>query len=290
MQLNGNNLKIAVQKQGRLTQGSVDILKRAGFKFESGQELLFTLCQNFPLEILFVRDDDIPEYVCDCVCDLGIVGLNVIKERKIKVKILANLGFAKCSLKIAVPADSNINQIRDLTGRKIATSYPRILSDYLRQNNIQAEVLKISGSVEIAPSLGVADAICDLSATGSTLKTHDLISIADILESQAVLISQTDVRQNKKNKLIQEFLKRIRAVLEAEGKKYILLNAPRQRLAEIIKILPSAKSPTIMPLQDADWVAVHSVVPEEVLWFTIDKLKQLGGQGILVLPIEQMVI
>jgi ATP phosphoribosyltransferase len=290
MQLNGNNLKIAVQKQGRLTQGSVDILKRAGFKFESGQERLFTLCQNFPLEILFVRDDDIPEYVCDCVCDLGIVGLNVIKERKIKVKILANLGFAKCSLKIAVPADSNINQIRDLTGRKIATSYPRILSDYLRQNNIQAEVLKISGSVEIAPSLGVADAICDLSATGSTLKTHDLISIADILESQAVLISQTDVRQNKKNKLIQEFLKRIRAVLEAEGKKYILLNAPRQRLAEIIKILPSAKSPTIMPLQDADWVAVHSVVPEEVLWFTIDKLKQLGGQGILVLPIEQMVI
>jgi len=238
MQINNNNLKIAIQKQGRLTTGSLELLKRAGLQFEENGKRLFSSCRNFPLDILFVRDDDIPEYVADAICDLGIVGFDIVKERQIKVKVLAELGFSRCSLDIAVPRQSGIKNIKMLEDKKIATSYPNVLGEYLRQNNVKANIVNISGSVELAPSLKVADAICDSVATGSTLKAHNLVSIAKVLESQAVLVSQ--IKANGKNDIIIDLLKRIKAVLQAQDKKYVLLNAPRNRASEIMNALTNA--------------------------------------------------
>jgi ATP phosphoribosyltransferase len=210
MQLNNNNLKIAIQKQGRLTSESIKLLQKAGFRFKAGQGCLFAACQNFPLDILFVRDDDIPEYVARGVCDLGIVGLDIIKERQTEAKILVELGFSRCSLDIAVPRQSGIKNIKKLENKKIATSYPNVLQEYLRQNNIKANIIQISGSVEIAPGLGIAQAICDLVSTGKTLKANNLVSIITILKSQAILIASTQLSSdNQKKQLKAQFLKKL---------------------------------------------------------------------------------
>jgi ATP phosphoribosyltransferase len=291
MSLNGNNIKIAIQKNGRLAEKSLRLLKKAGLSFEVGSGRLFASCENFPLDILFVRDDDIPEYVRDGVCDLGIVGRDVLKESEISLETLLELGFGKCHLAIAVPKEGMIENIKDLQQKRIATSYPRVLARYLRENKIDARVVSISGSVELAPSLKVADAICDLVSTGSTLRTHDLKSITTVLESQAVLVVPTqNFPTAEKAAIIDQLARRIDAVLAAERTKYIVLNAPKNKVDEIARVIPGIKSPTVMPLYNPDWVAIHSVVPEDKFWRTVDILKSIGAQGILVLPIEKIIL
>ncbi len=291
MTTNGNNIKIAIQKDGKLAEGSVQLLKQAGFVFEVGKGRLLTSSENFPLDILFVRDDDIPEYVRDGVCDLGIVGLDILKQGNFQLTTVLELGFGKCRLSIAVPKESQITTVRELEAKTIATSFPTILAEYLKSNGTSARIITISGSVEITPALGVADAICDLVSTGSTLKTHELVEIATVFKSEAVLIAQTESSVNeKKAQLIENFTRRIRAVLNAKKTKYILLNAPKNKVSEIAQTIPGVKSPTVLPLYDPEWVSIHSVVQEDVFWETVDKLKLLGAQGILVLPIEKIIL
>lgn len=291
MKPNGNNIKIAIQKDGKLAEGSLQLLKQAGFVFEAPRGRLLASCENFPLDILFVRDDDIPEYVRDGVCELGIVGQDILRQENFQLTAIAELGFGKCRLSIAVPKESGITAIRGLEGKTIATSFPTILAEYLKNNGIKTRVITISGSVEITPALGVADAICDLVSTGSTLKTHELAEIATIFKSEAVLVGQTEVSENeKKTQLIENFTRRVRAVLTAQKTKYILLNAPKNMVSKIVQTIPGIKSPTVLPLYDPDWVAIHSVVPEDVFWETVDKLKYFGAQGILVLPIEKIIL
>ncbi|MBI4359611.1 MAG: ATP phosphoribosyltransferase [Candidatus Jacksonbacteria bacterium] len=291
MTINGNNIKIAIQKDGKLAEGSVEILRQAGFAFETGKGRLLAVCENFPLDILFVRDDDIPEYVRDGVCDLGIVGQDVLKKGAFQLSTICELGFGKCRLAIAAPKESGIVNLRALQGKTIATSFPTILAEYLKDNAISARVITLSGSVEIAPALGVADAICDLVSTGSTLKTHELVEIATIFTSEAALVQEAaHLKTRRKSELIENFTRRIRAVLTAQKTKYILLNAPKDKVTEIAQAIPGVKSPTVLPLYNPEWVAIHSVVREDVFWETVDKLKTLGAQGILVLPIEKMIL
>lgn len=291
MKPNGNNVKIAIQKDGKLAEDSSQLLKQAGFIFEAGKGKLLASCENFPLDILFVRDDDIPEYVRDGVCDLGIVGQDILRQGNFQLTTITELGFGKCRLSIAAPKESGIADVRELEGKTIATSFPAILAEYLKANAIQAHIITISGSVEITPALGVADAICDLVSTGSTLKIHELVEITTIFKSEAVLVGQTKSSRNeRKAQLIENFTRRIRAVLTAQKTKYILLNAPKDKVSEIAQAIPGVKSPTVLPLYDPDWVSIHSVVSEDVFWETVDKLKSLGAQEILVLPIEKMIL
>jgi ATP phosphoribosyltransferase len=225
------------------------------------------------------------------VCDLGIVGQDILKKGGFQLSTLCELGFGKCRLAIAVPKESGIASLGELQGKTIATSFPAILAEYLKNNAIQARVITISGSVEITPALGVADAICDLVSTGSTLKTHELVEVATIFASEAVLVSRIPSSQNtRKTSLIENFTRRVRAVLTGQKTKYILLNAPKEKVAAIVQAIPGVKSPTILPLYDPEWVAIHSVVPEDVFWETVDTLKSLGCQGILVVPIEKMIL
>ncbi len=291
MKLNGNNVKIAIQKDGRLTDSSLALLKAAGLLFATGKSQLYSSCENFPLDILFLRDDDIPEFVRDGVSDLGIVGMDVVQERDIGLANLTPLSFGACRLVIAVPKESAITKEKELTGKRIATSYPRVLSKFLKGKKITARIVTLSGSVELACSLGVADAVCDLVSTGSTLKTHELVPLITVLKSEAILVGQKKTHPNAaKRGIILQFKKRCEAVLKAERAKYILLNAPQNQVEAIAKIIPGVKSPTVLPLAKPGWVAIHSVVPEDMFWQTIDKLKLLGAQGILVVPIEKMIV
>lgn len=291
MRLNGNNVKIAIQKDGRLTEGSLALLKATGLVFATSKSQLYSPCENFPLDILFVRDDDIPEFVRDGVCDLGVVGLDVVKERNIGLNCLISLPFGASRLVIAVPKESGITKEKELTGKRIATSYPRILSKFLKGKKITARMVTLSGSVELACSLGVADAVCDLVSTGSTLKTHELVPLVTVLKSEAILVGQKENHPNTaKRSIILQFKKRCDAVIKAERAKYIMLNAPEEKVEAIAKIIPGVKSPTVLPLAKPGWVAIHSVVPEDMFWHTVDKLKSLGAQGILVVPIEKMIL
>ncbi len=280
-------LKIAIQKSGRLNEKSVELLKNCGLNFENYKSSLISPVSNFPLEILFLRDDDIPEYVQDGIADLGIVGENVIQETEVSVNYLQRLGFGKCSLKIAVPNNSGLETLDDLQGKSIATSYPAILGNYLRENRIEADIRTISGSVEISPGLGLSDAICDLVSTGGTLKSNGLKPFADVMSSEAVLIGRDELAEHD---LVIELIQRIQSVLRAKETKYVVLNVPKANLDKIIALLPGVKSPSVVPLAEADWVAVHTVIPERDFWDRISQLKTAGAQGIVVMPIEKIII
>lgn len=282
-------LKIAIQKSGRLNEDSVKLLKECGINLSNGVNKLKTEAANFPMEIFFLRDDDIPQYVEDGVADIGIVGENVFLEKNKKVAIVDRLGFGKCRLSIAIPKNEHYNTIKDLEGKRIATSYSVILSDYLKRNKVNAEIHDISGSVEIAPSIGLADAICDLVSSGSTLFMNGLKEVEVILKSEAVLIGNKEISENKKS-ILNKFLFRIKAVRNAKNNKYILLNVPNEKLDAICNLIPGMKSPTILPLAEKGWSSVHSVVNEDDFWEIIENLKANGAQGILVVPIEKMIV
>ena len=279
-------LKIAIQKSGRLNEKSVEILKNCGLSFENYKSSLISTVTNFPLEILFLRDDDIPEYVQDGIADLGIVGENVITEVDADVTYLQKLGFGKCTLKIAIPNESDITDISGLEGKAIATSYPVILEKYLAENNVNAVVRTISGSVEIGPGLGLSDAICDIVSTGGTLKSNGLKPFAEVMKSEAVLIGKKGIELNDD---VIELLQRIRSVLRAKETKYVVLNVAKSNLEKVVSLLPGVKSPTIVPLFEEDWVAVHSVIAEQDFWEKINSLKAAGAEGIVVMPIEKII-
>lgn len=279
-------LKIAIQKSGRLNEKSVEILKNCGLSFENYKSSLIATVANFPLEILFLRDDDIPEYVQDGIADLGIVGENVIIEAGADVSYLQPLGFGKCTLKIAVQSTSNITELAQLNGKAIATSYPVILQKYLTENNVDAQIRNISGSVEIGPGLGLSDAIFDIVSTGGTLKSNGLKPFKNVMDSQAVLIASKGMETNPE---VLELLQRIQSVLRAKATKYVVLNVAKENLQAVVNLLPGVKSPTVVPLFEEGWVAVHSVIAEEDFWEKINGLKLAGAQGIVVMPIEKII-
>jgi ATP phosphoribosyltransferase len=284
-----NKLKIAIQKSGRLYDDSVRLLKDCGIGVKDGPNKLKAECDNFPMEIYFLRDDDIPQYVEDAVADIGIVGENVFYEKNKKAEIIEQLGFGKCRLSVAIGRGEEYSGVGYLHGKKIATTYPVLVRQFLEKNGIAAEIHEISGSVEIAPGIGLADAIVDLVSSGSTLFVNGLKEVETILRSQAVLIRNSRLGPEQRQ-LLEKFLFRIRAVGKARNNKYILLNAPNDRLQEIIGMLPGMKSPTVLPLAEPGWSSVHSVLHENDFWEIIEKLKDAGAQGILVAPIEKMVI
>ncbi|PRD46295.1 ATP phosphoribosyltransferase [Sphingobacterium haloxyli] len=281
------NLKIAIQKSGRLNEKSVQLLKNCGLDFENYKSSLITTVNNFNLEILFLRDDDIPGYVAQGIADLGIVGENVIDESQEKVTYLQRLGFGRCTLKIGIPKDSTIQQLQDLQGKAIATTYPNILQEFLAEHNLSAEIRQISGSVEIAPGLGLSDAICDIVSTGGTLKSNGLKPFADVRRSEAILIGREELTENP---ILCELLQRVQSVLRAKETKYVVLNVEKNNLPQITSLLPGVKSPTVVPLAEEGWVAVHTVIPEDDFWDKINKLKAAGAQGIVVMPIEKIIL
>ena len=281
-------LKIAIQKSGRLHEDSMRLLRECGIAISNGGNKLKSSAANFPLEVYFLRDDDIPQYVEDAVADLGIAGENVVYEKNREVEVRQQLGFGKCRLSIAV-GRNEIYDRASLSGKRIATSYPVLLQQFLTKNNIQAEIHEISGSVEIAPGIGLAEAICDLVSSGSTLMTNGLKEAETILHSQAVLIQNKTLSQEKLD-LVEKLLFRIRGVQKAGNNKYILLNAPNEKLDAIISLLPGMKSPTVLPLATSGWSSVHSVIDENDFWQIIEQLKAEGAQGILVVPIEKMIV
>ncbi len=282
-------LKIAVQKSGRLYEDSIRLLKECGIELNNGNKQLKAAAFNFPLEVYFLRDDDIPQYVYDGVADIGIVGENVLLEKAKDIDRVYRLGFGKCRLSIAVPKAMQYKGVSDLKGLKIATTYSTILQDYLTKNNIDAEIHEISGSVEIAPGIGLADAICDLVSSGSTLFTNGLKEVEVILQSEAVLTANKKLSAENRA-ILDKLLLRINAVKTAKNNKYILLNAPNKQLKNIAGLLPGIKSPTIVPLQEEGWSSVQSVVNENDFWEVIEKLKEFGAEGIIVLPIEKMIV
>ncbi len=282
-------LRIAIQKSGRLNEQSVQLLKECGVKVGNGSSTLIARASNFPLEALFLRDDDIPQYIEDNVADAGILGENVVAEKRKKVEVLEQLGFARCRLSLAIRREDEYGDVSFFNGKKIATSYPEILKSFLKKNKVKAEIEEISGSVEIAPGIGLADGIFDIVSTGSTLFTNGLKEVETIMHSQAVLIANRKLNKSK-TEILEKLLFRIRAVNNARSNKYILLNAPDKSLDKICKLLPGIKSPTILPLAKTGWSSLHSVVKEDVFWEVIDELKKVGAEGILVVPIEKMVV
>ena len=282
-------LKIAVQKSGRLSENSKNLLEECGIKFSNGISVLKTTARNFPVEVLFLRDDDIPQYVEQQVADIGILGENVVYEKSKDVSIIEQLGFAGCRLSLAIPKDEVYTGPQYFMNKKVATSYPRILTEFFRKNKIVAEIEEISGSVEIAPGIGLADGICDIVSSGSTLLTNGLHEVETILKSQAVIISNKNLT-SEKQEILNKLLFRIRSVINARENKYILLNAPVEAVDKICSILPGMKSPTIVPLVEKGWCSLHSVVKEDEFWERIQQLKEAGAEGILVIPIEKMIL
>ena len=282
-------LRIAIQSKGRLNEDSMKLLAEAGIKVGTSKRTLLTAAKNFPIEILFLRDDDIPETVADGVADIGIVGLNELKEKNANVNIVRPLGFGGCRLSLAIPKEITYDNPSWFNNKKIATSYPHILQNYLQEQNIQAKIHVITGSVEISPSIGLADAIFDIVSSGSTLISNNLKEVERILESEAVMIATPGLSDEKQD-LLNELLFRIEAVKSAEDKKYVLMNAPKDKVNDIVKVLPGIKSPTIMPLAESDWCSIHTVLDETRFWEIIGQIKANGAQGILVLPIEKMIL
>ncbi|MHC1704722.1 MAG: ATP phosphoribosyltransferase [Tenuifilaceae bacterium] len=287
--MESEKLTLAIQKSGRLSEGTIELLKLCGIKVSNGGNHLKALAEGFPLEILLLRDDDIPQYVADGVADIGILGMNEVLEKKKEIIVVKNLGFSKCKLSIAVPREVNYTGRDFLTNKRIATSYPVILEDFLKENNINAEIHTISGSVEIAPGIGMADAIFEIVSSGGTLLSNGLKEVEVIMKSEAVLVSNSNLTKAKLA-LLEKLLFRIEAVIKAKRNKYILLNAPEEKLSEITKLIPGMKSPTILPLVEKGWYSLHSVISEDDFWNVIDNLKSAGAEGILVVPIEKMVI
>jgi len=283
------NLKLAIQKSGRLHEDSIELLNDCGIAIKNGHNHLKAVADNFPLEVYFLRDDDIPQYVEDKVAHIGIVGENVLFEKDKKVDIVEQLGFGKCRLSIAVKKTDDYDGVQFLQNKKIATSYPVLTQKFLNENKINAEIHEISGSVEIAPGIGLADAVCDLVSSGSTLFMNGLQEVQTILKSQAVLIRSKKLEEAQL-KLLNQLLFRIRAVKKASNNKYVLLNAPNDSVDKIISLLPGMKSPTVLPLAESGWSSVHSVLSEDEFWEKIEALKNVGAQGILVVPIEKMIV
>jgi len=282
-------LKVAIQKSGRLHEDSMKLLKECGIDIANGVNKLKAEASNFPLEVYFLRDDDIPQYVEDAVADIGFVGENVVYEKNKKVQVVEHLGFGKCRLSIAVSRNEEYIDVSYLHGKRIATTYPVIVKKYMEERGVDADIHEISGSVEIAPGIGLAHAICDLVSSGSTLLMNGLKEVETILTSQAVLIKSIDFN-DEKQRLLDKLLFRIKAVKKAKNNKYILLNAPDNKLDEIIKLLPGMKSPSVIPLAETGWSSVHSVLNENDFWEIIEKLTEAGAQGILVVPIEKMIV
>jgi ATP phosphoribosyltransferase len=284
-------LKLALQKEGRLSQSSTDLLHSVGLEFDSYRQRLFASCRNFDLELLFVRDDDIPEYVADAVADLGIVGRNLLHEYGRPVKELLPLGFGYCSLVVAVPAESPVQTAADLRGAKIATSYPNSARRYFEERSVPVQIIPIAGSVELTPALGVAEAIVELTATGSTLRLNDLRQIDTVYTSEAVLVANpASAEDPAKCKNIERLCVRFSAALTAHSYKYIMMNAPRAALDQIRQVVPGLKSPTVVDLADPEWVAVHTAISAERFWDIIEQLRELGASEILVTPIESMIM
>jgi ATP phosphoribosyltransferase len=283
-----SNLKLGIQKSGRLSEKSLEIISKCGIKYSNSTNKLVTVCDNFPLEILFLRDDDISGYVADGVIDIGIVGENTLVEGQHKVTLNKKLGFSRCRLSLAVPKNFEYNSLKDLQGKSLATSYPVILKDYLDKNGVSADIHLITGSVEIAPSIGLADAICDIVSTGSTLISNGLKEVETIFKSEAVLISNSNLSADK-SVILDKLLFRIESVQHALNHKYIILNCPDSSIEAIKKILPGIKSPTVTPLADEGWSSISSVINENEFWEKIEQIKSVGAQGILVMPIEKMI-
>jgi ATP phosphoribosyltransferase len=282
-------LRIAIQKSGRLYEDSIQLLRECGIDLRNVKDRLKTESDNFPLEVFFLRDDDIPQYVEDGVADVGIVGENVLYEKNKQAEIVEKLGFGKCRLSVAVPRNEQYEGVASLNGKRIATSYPFLVNEFLKKHQVSAEIHEISGSVEIAPGIGLADVVADLVSSGSTLLMNGLKEVEVIMQSQAVLIRNHQLPAATVQ-VLEKLLFRIRSVKKAKHNKYILLNAPNERLQEIIALLPGMKSPTVLPLAQAGWSSVHSVVSEDTFWDIIEQLKAAGAQGILVVPIEKMII
>lgn len=283
-------LKIAIQKEGRLSEKSLELIRESGIRHnQDSKRKLISLGENFPVEILYLRDDDIPQYVADAVADIGIVGENEVMERDRNVTIVEHLGFAKCRLSLAIPQSDVYEGLSYFSNKRIATSYPVILGKFLKENELNCEIHEISGSVEIAPGIGLADAIFDIVSTGSTLISNRLKEVEVVTRSEAVVIATPELNLKRK-KILNDLLFRFQAVRRSKNNKYILLNAPNENLNKIVKLLPGMKSPTVLPLYEEGWSSVHSVVNENEFWEIIGKLKEYGAQGILVIPIEKMII
>ncbi len=282
-------IRLAIQKSGRLNKGSLNLLTDCGISIENGEDQLKVSARNFPIEIFFLRNSDIPQYLKDGVVDLAIVGENLLKEKEVKLKVIEKLGFSSCRTSIAVPNNVQFNGIQDLDGKRIATSYPNTVNSFLKKNKIKADLHIINGSVEIAPNIGLADAICDIVSTGSTLFKNNLKEVIKIDESQAVLVKGSNLK-NEKLSYVEKLQFRVQAVLKAKKSKYILLNAPNNKIKSISSILPVLKSPTVLPLAQEGWSSLHSVINDQDFWEVIDQLKQAGAEDILVCPIEKMVL
>lgn len=282
-------LRIAIQKSGRLQEGSLELLKESGLSFSNGRDQLKTQARNFPVEVLFLRDDDIPQYVEDKVADIGIVGENIFLEKQKANQLVKRLDFAKCRLSIAVPRAEDYKGVRSLQGKNIATTYPNIVRKFLASHNVEAGIHEISGSVEIAPGIGLADAICDIVSTGSTLLSNGLKEVEVVMQSEAVIIAGHEL-SDEKQRILDKLLFRIGAVQKARNSKYILLNCPNESIPKITSVIPGMKSPTIIPLAREGWSSLHSVVDENDFWERIDQLRSFGAEGILVVPIEKMIV
>ncbi|MDR2122283.1 MAG: ATP phosphoribosyltransferase [Flavobacteriaceae bacterium] len=284
-----SKLKIAIQKSGRLSEKSLSLLRECGIKIPNGNQKLMTVSSNFPIEILFLRDDDIPQYVEQNVADIGILGENEVWEKNRKVETVRKVGFGNCRLSLAIPKDESYTGISYFNNKKIATTYPKILNDFCRKNGLNVEIEEISGSVEIAPGIGLANGIFDIVSTGSTLLMNGLKEVETIAYSEAVLIKSPDLPEEKQQ-ILDQLLFRIQSVIYSRENKYILLNAPNEAIKQITALLPGMRSPTVLPLAEEGWSSIHSVIKEDDFWSKIDQLKTLGAQGILVIPIEKMII
>jgi ATP phosphoribosyltransferase len=282
-------LRIAIQKSGRLYDDSVQLLKECGIDLRNVKDRLKTISENFPIEVFFLRDDDIPEYVEDGVADIGIVGQNVLLEKGRKVDTIEMLGFGKCRLSVAVPKAMEYDGVQSLQGKRIATSYPQLVKQFLQSNNIQASIHEISGSVEIAPGIGLADVVADLVSSGGTLFMNGLKEVEVILDSQAVLVANSKIDADKKD-ILDKLLFRMRSVRKAKKSKYVLMNVPNENLDQVIALLPGMRSPTVLPLAESGWSSVHSVLSEDEFWDRIEKLRGAGAEGILVVPIEKLIM
>lgn len=282
-------LRIAIQKSGRLYEDSVQLLKECGIDLRNVKDRLKTVSENFPIEVFFLRDDDIPEYVEDGVADIGIVGQNVLLEKGRKVDTVESLGFGKCRLSVAVPKAMDYNGVKSLEGKRIATSYPQLVKQFLQTNNVQASIHEISGSVEIAPGIGLADVVADLVSSGGTLFMNGLKEAEVILDSQAVLVANPVIDEEKKA-ILEKLLFRMRSVRKAKKSKYVLMNVPNDNLPQVLSLLPGMRSPTVLPLAESGWSSVHSVLSEDEFWDKIEKLRAAGAEGILVVPIEKLIL
>ncbi|WP_025663719.1 ATP phosphoribosyltransferase [Aquimarina megaterium] len=284
-----SKIKIAIQKSGRLNEDSVKILKDCGISIDNGKDQLKAQTRNFPMEVMFLRNGDIPQYLRDGIVDIAIIGENVLIEKGKDISITERLNFSKCKVSLAVPKDFEYNSIKDLDGKRIATSYPNTVNEYLEKQGISAELHQISGSVEIAPNIGLADAICDIVSSGSTLFKNNLKEVEVMLTSEAVLAVSPKISDDNK-RLLEKLEFRIKAVLKARNSKYVLLNAPNHKIEDIVKILPGMRSPTVLPLAEEGWSSIHTVVEKNKFWDILDELKAEGAEGILVCPIEKMVL